>query len=246
MHSAKYLLVVLLLSIPSAQASEIVFRGEKAALKVNATQAEVDYADSVVLCCAINARHPSRSVPQVKFQKKYGQMIKGSCIRVNPPIFNLIRACKAPDGSIWAVQHWKRLRPNYGGVYATPELHASHWKGPLPVFQDIQWSTRYGLQRLCGKFTYLNHGIYGFSSTSAGVPLDSYGRNVYLDSYNSDYGPGWRRVNSFLTHAPDGSWCYLFAEHSGGMGVGEKYRVSAIGPGVTPAIRLAILPPSAP
>lgn len=239
----RYLLVILLLSIPSASASEIVFRGLTASLKVNSTQAEVDYQDSVVLCCAVNARHPSKTTPQVKFQKKYGQVIKGSCRRVYPSIFNLIRACKAPDGSIWAVQHWKRLRPNYGGLDAPPEIHASHWKGPLPEFQDIRWATRYGLQLLCGRYTYLDHGIYGFRSTSAGVPLDTYGRNVYLDSYNSDYGSGWRRVNSFLTHAPDGSWCYLFAEHHGGKGIGEQYRVTAIGPGVLPAVRLIVPAP---
>ena len=43
-------------------------------------------------------------------------------------------------------------------------------------------------------------GVYGFSSTPRGNPLDSYGRNIYVDTFDSAYGKGWHRENSFLTH----------------------------------------------
>jgi hypothetical protein len=57
---------------------------------------------------------------------------------------------------------------------------------------------------------------------------------VYLDAYDSDYGTGWRRVNSFLVHAGTGVFCYGFFPHQGGTGAGVRYRATVIGPGVTP------------
>jgi len=42
------------------------------------------------------------------------------------------------------------------------------------------------------------------------MPLDSYGRNVFVDTFGSAYGPGWKRENSFLTHGPGGAFCYGF------------------------------------
>ena len=48
---------------------------------------------------------------------------------------------------------------------------------------------------------------------AGGVPLDDYGRNVYVDTLDSAYGKGWRRENSFLTHEPTGGFCYGFYPH---------------------------------
>lgn len=49
---------------------------------------------------AINARKPRRSVPQVKFQIRYGVGGKGVCLAYDgPPIPGLVKVCKAPDGS---------------------------------------------------------------------------------------------------------------------------------------------------
>lgn len=46
-------------------------------------------------------------------------------------------ACKAPDGSYWAVQQWQRQLPNYGVAPTAPqaanEVHLAHWQGELPV-----------------------------------------------------------------------------------------------------------------
>ena len=80
-------------------------------------------------------------------------------------------------------------------------------------------------------------GDYGFRSTRNGEPLDSFGRNLYLDTFDSAYGAGWRRENSFLTHKYGGSFCYGFYPHgSHPAGKGTKYRAIIIGPGVTPDV----------
>ena len=44
---------------------------------------------------------------------------KGICLPYDgPPLAWLLRACKAPDGSYWALQSWVRLKRNYGGTTA--------------------------------------------------------------------------------------------------------------------------------
>ncbi len=79
--------------------------------------------------------------------------------------------------------------------------------------------------------------MHGFRATPQGVPLDTFGRNVYLDTLNSAYGSGWRRENSFLTHRGTGAFCYGFYPHGARpIGKGERYRATIIGPGVTPDI----------
>jgi hypothetical protein len=183
-------------------------------------------------------------VPQVKFDLRYGLGGKGVCLPYDgPPLAWLVKACKAPDGSYWALQSWVRLKPNYGGTTGAKELHLSHWRGPLPVLAIYQnWA--YGKYRhLFGRLTYHGRGVYGFKATGSGNPLDSYGRNIYVDTYNSRYGKGWHRENSFLTHHRGktlGDFCYGFFPHSGHpAGQGTKYRASVEGPGVTPVVMWA-------
>jgi hypothetical protein len=133
-----------------------------------------------------------------------------------------------------------RLKPNYGGTSGARELHLSHWRGPLAQLVIYQnWA--YGKYRhLFGRLTYGGVGVYGFTATRAGAPLDGYGRNVYLDTFDSRYGKGWHRENSFLTHHNGrtlGDFCYGFFGHgSRPPGKGTKYRATAEGPGVTPDV----------
>ena len=97
--------------------------------------------------------------------------------------------------------------------------------------------------------------MYGFGTTPGGAPTDGYGRLIYLDTYNSRYGPGWRRENSFVSHNPTGIWCYGFYQFDAaryphprgtaahamrGPGNGEKYRLSADGPGATPDVSIVV------
>jgi hypothetical protein len=181
------------------------------------------------------------------FRRPVWKSIKACQPYDGPPLQWLVAACKAPDGSYWAVQRWQRMLPNQGypartALQRARELHLSHWRGELPkleIYLDWIYGGRY--HHLFGRYTYLGKAVHGDRSTSKGVPLDPYGRNVYLDTFNSAYGPGWKRENSFLAHRPRGNFCYGFfprpsyydktrrpAAH------GRRYRATAIGPGVSP------------
>jgi len=150
-------------------------------------------------------------------------------------------ACTHPDGSHWALQSWQRMLPNYGhdasGDRAVWELRLSHWTGDVGVLEIwTDWAYRGRFDHLWGRFTYRGQGVYGFSWTRRGVPLDTYGRNVFVDTLDSSYGGGWRRENSFLTHEPSGAFCYGFCPHGRPPGKGRRYRATVIGPGVTPDV----------
>lgn len=196
---------------------------------------------ALVISGAINARTPNRRVPQVKFRIRYGVGGEGVCRPYDgPPLAWLVKACQAPDGSYWALQSWQRLKPNYGGTKGPSELHLSHWRGPLAqLVIDQNWAYG-GVRHIFGRLTYDGVGVYGFSSTPRGDPLDGYGRNIYLDTFDSAYGKGWHRENSFLTHHRGhtlGDFCYGFYRHAGHpTGDGTKYRATVEGPGVTPDV----------
>ena len=158
-----------------------------------------------------------------------------------PPLAWALIECKAADGSYWAIQEWQRELPDYGltptATQAVWELRLSHWTGALPVLTvhtDWAW---HQWDHLYGSFSYQGRPAFGFSSTSGGNPLDSYGRNVYIDTLDSAYGSGWRRENSALTHRGTGVFCYSFNPHDAHpAGNGSKYRITVIGPGVTPDV----------
>ena len=162
----------------------------------------------------------------------------------------MVTACKAPDGSYWAVQSWDRDLPDYGVkpsvAQSQIEVHLAHWTGDLPVL-DVHVDWAYGGQwnHLWGTYTYNGVGVHGFASTPAGQPLDTFGRNLYVDTYDSAYGPGWQRENSFLMHGPDGTWCYSVNPHTvNGVthpaGTGSQYRLTILGPGVTPDVSVTV------
>lgn len=233
----------------------------------------------VLVWGAINALPPSPSTPQVKFRVDYSggwgayrdasywKQFADECRPyTGPRLPYLVAACTAPDGSYWALQSWHVPRPDLGFVpwsasLASTWLEISHWSGPvaqLSVFSD--WVYREHYHRLFGKVTYDGVPVFGYASTRGGAPLDGYGRLVYIDTLDAPaYGSGWRRENSFLTHAPTGTWCYGFYPHDplkggysappgydGGLrgpGVGTRYRVSVIGPGVTPDVSVTIADP---
>jgi hypothetical protein len=181
----------------------------------------------------------------VEFTLDYsgGEGVFGNRCRryAGPPLAWLVTACTAPDGSHWAVQSWRRALPNYGlppsAEQAAAELRLSHWKGETAKLEvKLDWAYR-RYHHLYGRLTYAGKPVHGFRSTSAGVPLDTFGRNIYLDTFDSAYGPGWRRENSFLAQRPSGVFCYGFFERAGRpVGAGRRYRATVIGPGVTPDV----------
>ena len=204
---------------------------------------------------AKNAIAPTTARKQVKFKLDYSggwgtyrkdvwKTFRNHCQKYDGPTIQWVKvACKAPDGSYWAVQKWQRQLPNFGlsgrHMHRVWELRLSHWSGELPEFVvKLNW-TRWGLSRvydhLYGYLRYQGKPVHGFRSTPAGVPLDTFGRNIYLDTFNSKYGKGWKRENSFLTHKGTGAFCYGFYPHGRHpVGKGERYRATVIGPGVTP------------
>jgi hypothetical protein len=198
---------------------------------------------SLIAWGAVNARPPSPSAEQVKFSFRFGGGIGPNVCRsyAGPPLAWLVTACTAPDGTHWALQSWQRMLPNYG-VAATAdraawELRLSHWSGPVAALEIwTDWSYR-RFHHLYGRLTYKDAGVFGFKSTRFGVPLDTHGRNIFVDTLDSTYGSGWKRENSFLTHQPTGGFCYGFYPHGPHpVGAGRKYRATVIGPGVTPDV----------
>ena len=244
----------------TAHASQLIDRNaHDVTLAVNAKgEALITYRDDggvkhVLAWGAVNAIAPTRARQQVafkldyaggwgKYHTDYWKTFGSYCGAYDgPPLAWEVTACKAPDGSYWALQAWQRELPNYG-VAATAsqavwELRLSHWTGPLAVLTiSTDWAW-HQWDHLFGTFTYDGSPVYGFSATRAGNPLDTFGRNIYVDTYDSAYGSGWKRENSFLTHTGTGAFCYSFNPHgSHAAGKGLKYRATVEGPGVTPDV----------
>jgi hypothetical protein len=223
----------------------------------------------VLIWGAINAIAPRQGAHQAKFKLDYSggwgtrhtlywKHFSGGCGRYDGPALpNLVAACKSPDGSYWAAQSWPQPLPNLGFTPWSPELRAnwlevSHWTGEIAQLETgTNWVYGGRFEALFGRLTYHGTPVYGFGTTRYGAPTDGFGSLVYLDTYNSMYGQGWRRENSFVTHNPTGVFCYGFYSFDPtkggykhppgwterrGPGTGEQYRLTASGPGVTPNI----------
>ena len=203
---------------------------------------------------AVNALPPTRGRRQTEFKLDYAggwgkyhttdywKTFKGSCSAYDgPQLAWLVTACKAPDGSYWALQAWQRMLPNYGlaptAASSVWELRLSHWTGELPVLTiSTDWAWRQW-DHLYGTYTYNGAPVFGYKSKPSGEPLDTFGRNIYVDTFGSVYGAGWQRENSFLTHTGTGVFCYSFNPHGARpSGKGTKYRATVEGPGVTPDV----------
>jgi hypothetical protein len=244
----------------TASASDLIDRNAHGVrLEVDAKgEALVSYSAAgkskhVLAWDGVNAIAPTHVRPQIsfkldyaggwgKYHSDYWKTFTNSCSAyTGPPLAWKVAACTAPDGSFWALQSWQRGLPNYGetptGIQGTWELRLSHWTGSLPVLQiETDWAW-HQWDHIFGTFTYDDTPVFGFRSTSAGVPLDTFGRNIYVDTFNSAYGPGWERENSFLTHMSTGVFCYSFNPHSSHpSGKGTRYRATVEGPGVTPDV----------
>lgn len=219
---------------------------------------------SVLAWGAINALHPTAGRAQVKlaldyaggwgkYRKTLGVGFRNACKPYSgPPLAFFVTGCTMPDGSHWALQAWQRGLPNLGvapwkPLQASTELRLSHWSTELPKLELwVNWAYSKHFDHVFGHFTYLGQPVYGFGSSTSGAPTDGFGRNVYLDTLDSAYGPGWKRENSFLTHKGTGVFCYGLYSHDPYPGYpatgrrpegkGTRYRAIAIGPGVLPDV----------
>jgi len=218
---------------------------------------------------AINASAPSETTPQVRFRwdyaggwgkyrnGKYWKGFKNRCTAYDGPALPmLVAACKAPNGSYWTVQAWQRRIPLLGFDPWLPhqtnwELHLSHFSGELPKLEAFSnWTYGGRWQGVFGRYTYLGQPIFGFGSNAKGVPKDKYGRNLYIDTLNSAYGPGWKRESGILTHRSTGTFCHSFVPTRPFAGYpsqeirpaasGERYRITVGGPGVMPVMQVEI------
>ena len=138
------------------------------------------------------------------------------------------------------------LRPGAEQPQAAWELRLSHWRGDLPQLAiKLDWAYR-RYDHLYGTYAYLGHPVFGFRVTRTGSRSTRTRRNLYLDTFNSAYGPGWKRENGFLTQNPRGNFCYGFYPHGNRpSGKGERYRATIIGPGVTPDVMWESVAPGA-
>lgn len=215
---------------------------------------------------AVNALPPSQSVPQVHFRfdwsggwKSQHRLVwknfRNRCKKYDgPALVYLVAACKAPDGSYWALQAWQPYLPHRGYPPWLPrqtqsELHVSHWSGPtaqLEAYTD--WAFNGQAHDLFGRLTYLGNPVYGFGIGKNGAPNDRYGRSLYIDTFDSAYGPGWKRETSISFRRGSGAFCYSFwPTHDNTLpgypdnlrpaGNGKRYRITVEGPGVTPDLQ---------
>ena len=118
----------------------------------------------------------------------------------------------------------------------------------MPVLEAfVNWTYGMQFQGVFGRLSYLGQPVFGFSSSSTGNPRDRYSRNVYIDTLDSAYGPGWRRESGILTHQNTGTFCHSFvpgqrpfagypSQEPRPAAPGSRYRVSVMGPGVTPVL----------
>lgn len=200
----------------------------------------------VLVWGAVNAIAPRPGARQAQFQidwtggsqryhRAYWPGFTSNCGRYDgPALVDLVAACRAPDGSYWAVQS---LRQPFS---LDTGYTVSHWRGAIASIETgMAWAYSGRFQVLFGRVTYNGNPVYGFGTTQTGAPTDAFGRLVYVDTFNSANGPGWSRENSFVTHRPTGAFCYGFYPRSGG-GPGAKYRVTVEGPGVTPLIGVTL------
>lgn len=251
--------VVTCLLAPAAHASQfvdLVRSRVPVTLKVDGDGRALAYyrkdgaARHVLASAAVNARLPS-AVRQVRFRLDYSggrglwHRFPDACGAYDGPSLPfLVAACKAPNGSYWAVQEWMVDQPNFGVLPWSARQHLysiriSHWSTPVAQIElHADWIYSGRWHEVFGRATYLGRPVYGFASTSRGAPTDGYGRLLYLDTFGSRYGPGWRRENGFLPHRPTGVFCAGLYPHGGRPpGNGSRYRVTMIGPGVTPDVQ---------
>lgn len=265
-------LLCLALALPAvADASQLIARDARnVRLKVNPKgEALLSYTANgkrwnVLSWGAVDAVGSADGVPQVvfkldyaggwgKYRKLVSSSFRNTCGPYSGPALSwLVTACTARDGSHWGVQSWQRGLPNLGITPWKPlqpawELRLSHWTTDVPLLEIWpNWAYSKRFDHLFGRITYRGQPVYGFGSTSKGAPTDSFGRNIYVDTYDSAYGPGWKRENSFLAHKGTGAFCYGFYEHNPypgypdvgrrPQGKGTRYRATVIGPGVTPDV----------
>jgi hypothetical protein len=258
-----------MLVVPTAGASDLIgMNAQRITLEVHNGRALVEFTENgarrhVLVWGAVNARTPDSGLPQVRFRHDFSGGLKlehramwksfpNDCRPYDgPQLPYLLVACKAPDGSYWALQSWQRNLPHRGvdpwtDAQRAWDLRVSHWTGPIATVEVYtDWAFDGEAHDIFGRMSYGGVPVHGFHTAASGAPTDSYGRSLYIDTYDSAYGPGWKRETSVVFRRPSGAFCYSFwptrdASLAGRParpeGHGTRYRISVVGPGVTPDV----------
>jgi hypothetical protein len=259
------------LALDASHVSIAVSADSKTAVVTYTAQGKVHHA---LVTGAINALPPSQTVPQVRFKidwtggwathhnANWWKRVGNHCHRYDgPAIAALLASCAAPDGSYWAVQQWQPSLPHRGyPVYRAGqtdwEVDVSHWTGPLAQLEvHADWAFNGQAHNLFGNLIYNGVPVHGFHTVKGtGAPQDRYGRSLYIDTFDSAYGTGWKRETSIVFRNPTGVFCYSFwPTHDVSLpghparpaGNGTKYRIEVLGPGVTPNLDVLVEDPGA-
>lgn len=187
---------------------------------------------------------------------RYWRTMRDWCSRYDgPKLPFFVTGCKAADGTYWALQAWRRNLPmrgftSWSAKQRGVELHVSHWSGEPPQLQVYRhWTYGRAHQGIFGRLLYRGRPVYGTRTASATV-RDEWARNVSVDTFDSDYGRGWKHDTAIATHTGNGGFCYSFvrqvppagypSDQPNGNGLGKRHRISVIGPGVTPIVQVTV------
>jgi hypothetical protein len=152
--------------------------------------------------------------------RRYGLHLNGRDVSfpttaVSIPMAIAVR--QTPNGSDWGLQAWRRLRTG------PLELRFSRWKGAPTVLNLGAVCCKWRSENVVGQATFHGKPIFGRHATRTGVPLDKFGRNVYLDTFR---GGAWRRMMGILTHRNTGRFSLWIRPYWRGT----AYRGTIIGP----------------
>ena len=211
------LAILAALALPAAADASITIAGDarNASFRVDARGfAAVTYTKWGRRTSAIVS--PRGRVRWTRTPARYvGRDVSSPSSAVHLPMLVMLR--RTPDGRLWALQAWRRLR---GGPV---ELRFSRWRGAPTRLELWTYCCKWRSEIVRGRATFHGRPIFGYRFTRSGVPLDPYGRNVYIDSYRARR---WVRLMGILTHRPTGRFGLWIRPHWRG----SRYRAKIVGP----------------
>jgi hypothetical protein len=148
---------------------------------------------------------------------RYGGTINGAnrAAQVTPTVPYAVAQYQLPNGEQFALQKIPRL--GQLGRLGPVELYLARWSGS-PTQLTLTTSPD---GRVCGTVSYHGAPVYGGPHTTTGNPLDTLGRNVYIDALKP---AGWWRIFGVLAR-PLGFALYLKPQYAG-----AQYRALVVGP----------------